>query len=165
MKNLSKGFPHIEKLFVEKVKIIVSWILNEAAWKIQIDAQTYDFKTLFFQYLALFWIRWLLFEIALTITKSRTFITYERSNCPSSINHLFINYLFIYLSTHVRGEPVLTRVGSECCCGVTCRDADSSLPDLKRKLCISGHFRSFPVISGHFRPFQVISGHFKSCFD
>ena len=62
----------------------------------------------------------------------------------------------------MRGEPVLTRVGSECCCGVTCRDADSSLPDLKRKLCISGHFRSFQVISGHFRSFQVISGHFRS---
>ena len=114
MKNLSKGFPHIEKLFVEKVKIIVSWILNEAAWKIQIDAQTYDFKTLLLQYLG------------------------------------------IYLSTHVRGEPVLTRVGSECCCGVTCRDADSSLPDLKRKLCISGHFRSFSVIFGHFRSFQIM---------
>ena len=30
----------------------------------------------------------------------------------------------------MRGEPPLTRVGSWCCWGVTCRLADSSLPDL-----------------------------------
>lgn len=31
---------------------------------------------------------------------------------------------------YVNGDPVLILVGSGCCCGVTWRDADSSLPDL-----------------------------------
>ena len=50
----------------------------------------------------------------------------------------------LVISTHVSGEPVLTRLGSECCCGVTWRLADSSLPDLKqKKISLKKHLKIY----------------------